>query len=111
MKDEILDKLRNLEQRLRDLRADIKKVGVERVGRKEHRDEAEAVADFWVEELRSPLEHRFKVSADTVTKYAEGFKRLHVLSQTQQFGEELCRVSKRAVKKIQGRSCSPNTTE
>jgi hypothetical protein len=81
MKDEILDKLRNLEQRLRDLRADIKKVGVERVGRKEHRDEAEAVADFWVEELRSPLEHRFKVSADTVTKYAEGFKRLHVLSR------------------------------
>lgn len=81
MKDEILEQLRKVEDRLRELRADIKKGGVERVARKELRDEAEAIADFWVEELRSPLEHRFKISADTITKYAEEFKRLHVLSR------------------------------
>ena len=61
MKDVILEKLRKLEERLRNLRTNIKKLKVKRVARKELRDEAEAVADFWVEELRSPLEHRFKI--------------------------------------------------
>ena len=81
MKDVILEKLRKLEERLRNLRTNIKKLKVKRVARKELRDEAEAVADFWVEELRSPLEHRFKISSDTIASYAEEFKRLHVLSR------------------------------
>lgn len=81
MKDVILEKLRKLEERLRNLRTNIKKLKVTRVARKELRDEAEAVANFWVEELRSPLEHRFKIPADTIASYAEEFKRLHVLSR------------------------------
>lgn len=81
MKDQILEKLRKLEERLRKLRSDIKTLRVKRVSRNDLRQEAESAADFWVEELRSPLEHRFKMSSDIVAKYAEAFKKLHILSR------------------------------
>lgn len=82
MKERLLEKLRTLDERLRKLRGEIKKLGIKQVSRKELQKEAETLADLWVEELRSPLEYRFKkIPADTITKYADGFKQLHVLSR------------------------------
>jgi hypothetical protein len=81
MKAETLEKLETLESRLRKLRAEIKKLTVKQVGRKSLRDEADALADFWVEEVRSPLEFRFGLESGTIEKYADSFKRLHVLSR------------------------------
>ncbi len=81
MKAQTLEKLETLEARLRRLRGEVKKLTVKQVGRKALRAEADALADFWVEQLRSPVEHKFKVSPDVVSEYAEGFKRLHVLSR------------------------------
>jgi hypothetical protein len=81
MKAQTLEKLETLETRLRRLRGEVKKLTVKQVGRKALRTEADALADFWVEQLRSPVEHKFKVSPEVISKYAEGFKRLHVLSR------------------------------
>jgi hypothetical protein len=80
-KVELLDSLSAVESRLRKLRSAVKKLTVKQVGRKDLRDEADAIATAWVEELRSPLEHRFKLPTETITGYAEEFKQLHVLSR------------------------------
>jgi hypothetical protein len=80
-KVEILEKLNTVETRLRKLRTAIKKLTTTQVGRKAFRDEAESIATAWVEELRSPLEHRFKLPIDTISGYSEDFKQLHVLSR------------------------------
>lgn len=81
MKADLIDKLNVTESRLRKLRTQVKKLTVKQVGQKALRDEAAALADTWVEELRSPLEFKFKLAPETIAKYAEGFKRLHVLSR------------------------------
>jgi hypothetical protein len=81
MKAQVLEKLESLEARLRRLRRDVKKLGVKQVGRKNLRDDAESLANFWVEEVRSPLEHRFSLPEGVISRYADGFKQLHVLSR------------------------------
>lgn len=81
MKAEILAKLRTFETDLRELRKDVKAISVKTVNIKEVRDRAEALANRWVEELRSPLEHKFKINADTIKETSEQVKRLHVLSR------------------------------
>lgn len=81
MKDQIIARLRSVEERLRRLRSELRRLKVNAVSQKTLRDEAEALADIWVEELRSPLEHRFKLDPATISKYSDGFRKLHVLSR------------------------------
>src|SRR4051812_20138549 len=81
MKADLLEKLTATEARLRKLRTGVKKLTGKGVAQKALRDEAAALADTWVEELRSPLEFRFKLPPETIAHYAEGFKKLHVLSR------------------------------
>ena len=81
MKADLLERLSGTEVRLRKLRSQVKLLTVKQVGTKAIRDEAAALADVWVEELRSPLEFRLKLPGETISKYAEGFKKLHVLSR------------------------------
>jgi len=81
VKAEILEKLRTFEADLRDLRRDVKALTVTTVNVKAIRDQAETLANRWVEELRSPLEHKFKISTDTIKGTSEHIKRLHVLSR------------------------------
>jgi hypothetical protein len=81
MKAEILEKLRTFETDLRELRKDVKALTVKQVSVKAIRNRAEALANRWVEELRSPLEHKFKINADTIKATSEQIKQLHVLSR------------------------------
>ncbi len=81
MKADLLEKLSATEARLRKLRGQVKKLAVLNVGQRAIRDEAAALADTWVEELRSPLEFRFKLPPEIIERYADGFKKLHVLSR------------------------------
>lgn len=53
----------------------------DRVSQKSLRDEADRLATQWVEDLRSPLEHKFKLSSDVISDMSEQMKRLHVLSR------------------------------
>lgn len=81
MKAEILKKLHLLETRLRKLQREVINNETGRIGKVSIRNEASAIADQWVEEVRSPLEHRFHLPKETIEEYAAGFKRLYILSR------------------------------
>jgi hypothetical protein len=81
MKAEILEKLRTFEADLRELRRAVRAVAVKQVSIKALRSQAEALANRWVEEIRSPLEHKFRINAETIKATSEQIKQLHVLSR------------------------------
>lgn len=81
MKQVILDRLDAFESSLRSLQKTIRALEVERVHRKEIRDLADSLATTWVEDLRSPLEHKFGIDPDAISQMSECMKRLHVLSR------------------------------
>jgi len=81
VKTTILADLQELEERLRGLRKAVDGGASDRISKASIRKEAAAIADLWVEKLRSPLEYRFKLPNTTIQPYAAGFKRLHVLSR------------------------------
>lgn len=81
MKDEILEQLTSFRDRLRALKKNVAKLSTKAVNRAVLRNEADAIATEWVERLRSPLEHKFKLSAALVDATSSDMKRLHVLSR------------------------------
>jgi hypothetical protein len=81
VKAEILERLKNFEEDLRDLRKEVKKITTTTVNSLGPRGRAEALATQWVEELRSPLEYKFKINSTTIDQTSEQMKRLHVLSR------------------------------
>ncbi len=81
MKADLLAKLRAFEEDLRQLRKEVKAVSIKTVNSKALREQAEALATRWVEELRSPLEHKFKIDTVTIQETSEMMKHLHVLSR------------------------------
>src|ERR1022692_3093419 len=81
MKSEVLEQLRSFEADLRELRKNVKAITIKTVNVKAIRNQAEVLANRWVEELRSPLEHKFKINVDTINETSEQVKRLHVLSR------------------------------
>jgi hypothetical protein len=81
MKESILAGLRDFKESLQVLRRDVRALAADRVSRSQLRDRAEAIATRWVEELRSPLEHQFKLPADVIQPMSDSMKQLHVLSR------------------------------
>ncbi len=81
MKAEILKKLDSFETDLRKLRKSISSLTGTAVSRQQLRTDAEELATRWVEELRSPLEHKFHIVKETITETSDSLKRLHVLSR------------------------------
>jgi hypothetical protein len=81
MKAEILSKLNQFETDLRELRKRVKVLTTPTVNVQAIRFQAEALATKWVEELRSPLEHKFKLDTGVIGQTAVHFKQLHVLSR------------------------------
>lgn len=81
MKAKIIESLRNYKADLSTLKREVGKLTTERVSRKELRESAEDLASRWVEELRSPLEHKFKIDKGIIEETSEQIKMLHVLSR------------------------------
>lgn len=81
MKSELINKLKNLKKALRSLKTQLANLPGDRVSRKPLRVEAESIANVWVEELRSPLEYKIKVSTEIIKVISEQMKRLYVLSR------------------------------
>jgi len=81
LKDEILSKLHQFKSDLLKLRKDINALKSDRVSRKPLRQFADEIATYWVEELRSPLEHKLKLPSNVIQATSEQIKRLHVLSR------------------------------
>jgi hypothetical protein len=80
MKTEILKNLDSFEEDLRKLRKAVFSSG-ERITSTRIRSTAEELATRWVEELRSPLEHKFKIATETIEHTSQAMKQLHVLSR------------------------------
>ena len=81
MKTAILEKLDQFEADLRQLRRSIAKTQSERITKQGTRIQAESLATRWVEELRSPLEHKFGLNTEVIQETSNLVKRLHVLSR------------------------------
>jgi hypothetical protein len=81
MKKEILDRLSNFRGQLISLKRNVERLPCARVNRRELRDRADEIATFWVEELRSPLEHKFKIDPLVIHETSQQMKRLHVLTR------------------------------
>jgi len=81
MKVEFLGRLDQFERDLRDLKKTIQETSSVRINRIAVRDAAEGLASQWVEEIRSPLEHKFGIQSDLILETSNAFKRLHVLAR------------------------------
>jgi hypothetical protein len=92
MKDEMLSKLEGFRADLQKLRRDVSAIPGDRVSRVRVRAAADAIATKWVEDLRSPLEHRFKLNGDDIQATSEQMKRLHVLSRPNNWKESYLEV-------------------
>lgn len=81
MKAELVEDLRDFKKRLNTLKRAVSALKTNRVSKTAIRTDAENLADLWVEQIRSPLEHKFKLDKQLITATAEHFKRLHQLSR------------------------------
>jgi len=81
LKEELIARLSALKKSLRTLRTDVAALPGDRVSKKGLRDMAGSIADTWVEDLRSPLEHKFLLPERVIRETSNHVKRLHVLSR------------------------------
>ena len=81
MKKEFIDKLRAFKEGVAELKRDVSELRTERVSQKKLMVSAETIASKWVEEIRSPLEHKFKLDKPVIEQTSEHVKKLHVLSR------------------------------
>lgn len=81
MKNSILQSLADLQNRIRSLKRAVAAEIGPNIAKLAIRNEADAIATSWVEELRSPLEHKFRIHADVIRSFSDQMKRLHVLSR------------------------------
>jgi hypothetical protein len=81
VKTAILNELSKFETELRRLRKTVGALTGDRVGQKDIRAKAESLASDWVEKLRSPLEHKFKLESEVIQNTSASMKHLHVLSR------------------------------
>jgi uncharacterized protein YutE (UPF0331/DUF86 family) len=81
VKQEILKTLQEFKSKLSKLRKQLKEFKGTQVAKLEFRNAAQEIATDWVENIRSPLEHKFKIDRTTIEATAEQMKRLHQLAR------------------------------
>lgn len=81
VKQEVLIHLKEFKAKLSNLRKELKIFKGTQVAKLEYRNAAQEIATDWVENLRSPLEHKFKIEKAIVDATAEQMKRLHQLAR------------------------------
>jgi len=107
VKAEMLQRLETFEKDLRALKKGITAVKSDQVSQKQLRDDAEELATRWVEELRSPLEHKFQISKETITETSESLKRLHVLSRPNNLKKSYLKVLDSVLKNFKNKFVLP----
>lgn len=100
MKEDILLKLEKYKDLLRHLKKDLTLLPSDRVSKKSLREAADAIATMWVEELRSTLEHKFKLDTKIIKTTADDMKYLHVLSRPNNLKSSYLRVVNTTLKKF-----------
>ena len=107
MKKLILDKVEAFKKDLQLLKKELNSLTTQQVNRKAIREHADAIASTWVEELRSPLEHKAKLPADLIEQTATDMKQLHVLSRPSNLKTSYLAVIDRTLKKFDDKFVLP----
>jgi hypothetical protein len=81
VKQEILEELQEFASQLRALKRVVTAEKGPGINKKAIRELADSIATQWVEHLRSPLEHKFKLDPSVVAEVSASMKRLHVLTR------------------------------
>jgi hypothetical protein len=79
MKQDILAELENFRSQIRSLKKELSTLRSNVVSRKSLRNSADTIANIWVEDLRSALEHKFHLGPVVISHTAEQINRLHML--------------------------------
>ena len=107
MKKPILEKVEAFKKDLQLLKKELVELPTEQVNRKAIQDRADAIATSWVEGLRSPLEHKAKLSIEVIEQTASDMKKLHVLSRPSNLKSSYLAVVNRTLKKFDDRFVLP----
>jgi len=107
MKKDILERLEAFKKALTSLKSEVSTVQSERVSRSSTRNVADSIATQWVEELRSPLEHKFKIPQDTIKSTSEQMKRLHILSRPNNLKTSYIKTINAVLKKFEDKFTLP----
>lgn len=81
MKNEIIAKLRKYKEDFTALKREIKKSKTKQIAKIEIRKKADELATRWVEEIRSPLEHQYRIDKKIIDGTSEQMKKLYILSR------------------------------
>ena len=81
MKEEVISKLRQFKNTISSLKRKIGRLNTRQVSKQALRNSAERIASQWVEELRSPLEHKYKIDKQVIEATSDKMKTLHILSR------------------------------
>jgi hypothetical protein len=107
MKKDILNKLEDFRKKIVNLKKDVSALKSKRVSKISIRNEADAVANIWVEELRSPLEHKFHLDSHAIAQTADDMKRLHILSRPNNLKSSYLTVINRVLKDFDNKFILP----
>jgi hypothetical protein len=107
VKEQILEKLETFRTDLRALKKSVTALTTKQVGRKAIQEEADRIATFWIEELRSPLEHKFKLDGSVIAEQAAAMKQLHVLSRPNNLKSSYLKTLSQALAKFDDRFILP----
>src|SRR4030095_7745562 len=81
MKKALLDKLELFREHLKELKRQLKALETPTVSRQAIRNLADEIATTWIEDLRSPLEHKLGLDIKVIDETARHMKQLHVLAR------------------------------
>ncbi len=81
MKNTVLGLVRQFKEDLQALRRAVRDTEGDRISRMATRALADGLATRWVEEIRSPLEHKFKLPTEVIAEMSECMKQLHIVSR------------------------------
>ena len=107
MKQDILNSLENFRKLLRDIRKELNAHPSQRVSKKSIREAADYIATMWVEELRSPLEHKFRLDKEVIYETATAMKHLHVLSRPNNLKSSYLKIINKVLKKFDDKFLLP----
>lgn len=107
MKKPILEKVEAFKRDLQILKKEVTALTTVQVNRKRIRAQADAIATYWVEELRSPLEHKTKLPAELIEQTAADMKQLHVLARPSNLKSSYLAVINRTLRKFEDKFVLP----
>jgi len=107
MKQEALANLEKFRDLLKSLKKELNATNSKTINKISIRRMADSVATIWVEELRSALEHKFKLDKELIRETADDMKHLHRLSRPNNLKSSYLRVISRVLKRFDDKFILP----